>query len=556
LSSPRWLRGTYSIRTHLIAFGLATLLPVTILAGVLLFRSANLERDQLEARLVQVAGDIAKDLDRDLDRHFTLLKTLATLPSLANGNWQEFHTQASAALQDRASILLIDRDLRQLVNTYVPFGRQPPFSGDPQTALRVIETKEAGVSDMFYGLASKTWVFNINLPILRNGEVQYILHLSQLAANLLPIAQNTNLPPEWTVVLLDRKGQVLTRSADNARWMGAKPDTFATDAAGVNQGLRKTFNLEGAPVLRAVAQSELSGWLVTVSVPLPMAEEPLQKSAANWAFITIIALILTAVSAWMFARALAVPLAAATDAAAALGRGELLENADSSVKEANAIMDALRRAGVELTARAEHQRLLLNELSHRAKNLLAVVQALVMRSLSADRSTAEGRSVLLERLHVLSRAHELQMSTDWNGAPIRDIIAAELAAFTQRVRCDGPDLTIHGEMVQTFGLILHELVTNAAKYGALSNETGSVAVTWSTSGSDPNARFRFRWQETGGPPVSPPAHKGFGSMLFNGVGSSDAANKPRTVFEPDGFVYEFEVWLKTFVRKAAQRPGS
>src|SRR5262245_19517935 len=126
----RWLRGPYSVRAHLFAFALATLLPVTILAGVLLVRSANLEREQLEARLVQVAADVAKDLDRELDRHFTVLRTLATLPSLANGEWHAFYDEATSALQGKAYIVLIDASLRQLVNTALPFGQAPPVTGD------------------------------------------------------------------------------------------------------------------------------------------------------------------------------------------------------------------------------------------------------------------------------------------------------------------------------------------------------------------------------------------------------------------------------------------
>ncbi|MBM3600728.1 MAG: hypothetical protein FJX35_21210 [Alphaproteobacteria bacterium] len=547
--SPRWLRGAYSIRAHLIAFGLATLLPVTILVGVLLVRSAHLERAQLDARLIQVAADLANDLDRELDRHMTVLRTLATLPSLANADWETFHSQAASAMQGSATIILIDRELRQLVNTAVPFGHAPPLTGDPETARRTIESKQPAVSDLFFGLATRTYVYNVAIPITRDGDVQYILLLGRHAGDLLDIVRNPSLPPEWTVVILDRKGVVLARSTNHEKWVGSRPDAFAADLADADRGVRNAVNPDNEPVLRAVARSDISNWLVTVSVPLPIAEAPLISSAWTWTFITVVALIVTAVSAWLFARTLSVPLAAATDAAAALGRGELIESPGSSLKEANAIMTALRRAGIELNVRAEHQRFLLNELSHRAKNLLAVVQALVMRSFSGSRSLAEGKQLLLERLHALARAHELQMTTDWKGAPIKDIIAAELEPFAARVDAEGPDLTINGEMVQTLGLLLHELATNAAKYGALSNDLGRISMSWSTAGSGDDARFRFRWQETGGPTVSPPVHRGFGSMLLNGLGS--ASIKPKLAFAPDGFIYEFDVALDYFVRTTA-----
>src|SRR5690242_12283993 len=116
----------YSLRTHLIVFAAGILIPAIILAGVLLGRSAALERAQLEARLIQVAEDLANDIDRDIARDFTLLHTLARMPSLASEDWQSFYAQAKAALQDKAYVVLIDSSMRQLVNTYAPYGSQPP----------------------------------------------------------------------------------------------------------------------------------------------------------------------------------------------------------------------------------------------------------------------------------------------------------------------------------------------------------------------------------------------------------------------------------------------
>ena len=91
MTGRRKLRGSYPIRTHLIAFGLILVLPLTALAGVLFVRSATLERDQVEARLVQLADDLAEDIDRDIERHFTILNTLATLPSLQDADWPTFY---------------------------------------------------------------------------------------------------------------------------------------------------------------------------------------------------------------------------------------------------------------------------------------------------------------------------------------------------------------------------------------------------------------------------------------------------------------------------------
>jgi two-component sensor histidine kinase len=176
-----------------------------------------------------------------------------------------------------------------------------------------------------------------------------------------------------------------------------------------------------------------------------------------------------------------------------LGRGEPLAPLDSAVVEADRIVAALRKAEAELRQRGEHQSLLLSELAHRVKNVLSVVQALVMRSLSEERSIPEAREVVTKRLQALARAHEFLVRADWRGASLRELVEAELAPFSSRAHVLGPDVMLDAKMVQTFAIVLHELATNAAKHGSLSTDRGSVGVSWTVTGSSTDARFRWRW---------------------------------------------------------------
>jgi two-component sensor histidine kinase len=183
-----------------------------------------------------------------------------------------------------------------------------------------------------------------------------------------------------------------------------------------------------------------------------------------------------------------------------------------------------------------------------AAPIRGVVQSLVMRTLSDQRSTAEARDVLLERVHALGRVQELLMRTDWRGAPIKDIVAAELEPFGERVRMSGPPLVVDGKMVQTLALVLQELATNAVKHGSLSDGRGSVSINWSVSGQGADARFKFGWEERDGPRVQPPSRKGFGSTLLETAITSDLSIEPHLSFEADGFVYELEAPLGAIVQ--------
>ena len=187
---------------------------------------------------------------------------------------------------------------------------------------------------------------------------------------------------------------------------------------------------------------------------------------------------------------------------------------------------------------------LVQELTHRVKNLLSVFQSITSRTLTGGRSLEEAHEVLIGRLQSLGHAHELLTEASWQGADLRDVVMAEIAGFSERVRISGPPVALGPSGVQTFALIVHELCTNAAKYGALSNAKGEVIAEWSLGGGGTNAYMDFSWQERGGPPVEPASHQGFGLSLINAMGSTPT-EEPVIDFAPDGFACRIRVPLNT-----------
>jgi two-component sensor histidine kinase len=191
----------------------------------------------------------------------------------------------------------------------------------------------------------------------------------------------------------------------------------------------------------------------------------------------------------------------------------------------------------------ERQLLLTSELAHRGKNLLAVILSITSRSLSGARPLAEARDVLIQRLHALARNQSVLIAEGFAGAPLTEIVRLEFESFSDRVKAVGPRVMLNPRVAQTFTLLVHELATNATKYGALSRPDGQIAIHWSIEGVGADARFRFQWQELNGPPVVPPTRQGFGRILLEKVAAQEFGVLPKVRFAPEGLIYEIEAPL-------------
>jgi two-component system CheB/CheR fusion protein len=196
----------------------------------------------------------------------------------------------------------------------------------------------------------------------------------------------------------------------------------------------------------------------------------------------------------------------------------------------------------DITARrvAENERqLLTQELSHRVKNSLAVVQGLASQTSRNVSSVAEFRDAFIGRLHSLARAHDVLLATQWQAADLTKLVKAALGAYgsgdQEVISISGPSVQLAPQQVLGLSLVLHELSTNAAKYGAMSCEGGRVDVSWSIVEDDETGRnVRLLWQESGGPPVVPPESNGFGTKLIDRASRFELRGNVELSFPPDG----------------------
>jgi two-component sensor histidine kinase len=197
------------------------------------------------------------------------------------------------------------------------------------------------------------------------------------------------------------------------------------------------------------------------------------------------------------------------------------------------------RAVSELKDSAERQVLLTRELEHRIKNTLAMVGAIANQTMRGE-NVGAAREAFAARLMILSRAHDILTQTSWTSASIKEVVEGALAPHRTaqaRIHASGPNLELQPKQALALAVAVHELATNAVKYGALSSR-GSVEIVWSNGLMESRPGFRFVWTESGGPPVVKPTQhqKGFGSRLIERMLANDFGGKVETHYRPDGVV--------------------
>ncbi len=221
--------------------------------------------------------------------------------------------------------------------------------------------------------------------------------------------------------------------------------------------------------------------------------------------------------------------------------------------DGSAVWDGLQIDITDHKRAEDHLRLLINELNHRVKNTLATVQSLAAQSLRRldprDEDVRATCGAFEARLFALARAHDILTRENWKGANLTDVLAEACAPYASkgsdctRVDMKGPDLRISPAMALSLSMSLHELFTNALKYGALSHASGRIRLRWSTHPDSAGRRLLMRWEERGGPPVCPPQRTGYGSRLIEKGLARELNGSARIAYEPEGVVCTIDVPL-------------
>jgi two-component sensor histidine kinase len=218
----------------------------------------------------------------------------------------------------------------------------------------------------------------------------------------------------------------------------------------------------------------------------------------------------------------------------------LLDEHDAVLGTTSVAVDISDRKASE-----DQLRLVLRELTHRCKNMLAVIHAIARQTASRTRSVDDFLDRFSARLVAIGCSHDLLIADDWHGASLRMLVEQQLGNHTDRIgeqiAIEGEDVMLKPEAVQNLGLALHELATNAQKYGSLSGPEGRVSIRWQFC--EDASKLRLTWQERGGPPVTPPERSGFGRAMIETVVGRALEGDVRLSFPPKGVRCEIVIPL-------------
>lgn len=284
------------------------------------------------------------------------------------------------------------------------------------------------------------------------------------------------------------------------------------------------------------AYSQLIGWRDVVGLPLREA----LPEVVEQGFIGLLDQVTASAEAFV-GREIKVALQRTPDGPL---EDRFLDFIYQPIVEADGSVSGVLVEGSDVTDKVlagEQQRLLLDELNHRVKNTLATVQAIARQTLRGALTPEDFARAFEARLLALSQTHNALTDSQWAGAGLRQILAQELAPYDPaRIAMDGPDVNLPARVALSLGMVFHELATNAAKYGALSVETGRLLLTWR---AEPPGMLSFEWREAGGPAVAAPSRRGFGSRLIERSIGAELRGQVAIDYAPEGLACRFTVSL-------------
>jgi two-component sensor histidine kinase/CheY-like chemotaxis protein len=552
-----------SVREWLLLIVAASSLPLLVVTCWLGYSDYMRLRGATLSELTSVSRALVQVMDRDLTARAGMLRVLAEDPSLKANDFRVFDQRARAVLDIMpagSTIVLTDKSGQEIVNTNVPFGGRLPQASDLDSVHKVALTNNVWISDLFIGATSKRRLIGVYVPVRINTDVAYILGIGFPANELVSILNAQQLPQDSVAGILDRTGTIVARTRNPDAWVGKRAtDAIEKGIGRSDEGNIEALSLDGVKVVTAWVRSPRTGWTIAIGQASATLTSALLE---NYVFVAIGGLLavlsglsIVALVGGRFIKA----MSTLSDRAAAVGTGTEPPFAPSEIEEIDSVHHALTRASRLISERAkqrdsaeDQQRMLMAEIDHRVKNILANVQAIASLSLPPTPQTKS----FTERLSALARVHNLLAQSRWRGTSLKMLVESTLAAYSgavgQQVVIRGEDALLRPSTAQALSLILNELATNASKYGALSDPTGRLVVEFMHNSE--STEVVIHWIEWNAKPIAAPTAKGFGSVLIDRL-ARELPGKVERVFHDSGLECRVSLSLSGYEAIAAPAPA-
>jgi two-component sensor histidine kinase len=516
-----------SLSLYLAALVALVALPLLFYAAFLL-ANIQFEEQARQARIAQNEADgLAVRVGQQLRDMTIALNVLASSPELESGQLDAYYSRSKVALRDsRYFLLAVRADGQQLFNTRTTYGQPLGVTSDLDSLKGALASGQIVVSNAFLGRTSERYVFNAIKPLPAGGVSGVAaLILTQNVDQIKQLVAAEPLFAGWSTVIVDASRRVVLAQG------GLAPgESFSEDRI-------TAANSDSDDVVLYSAAVPNSGWTAYVFGPAAAS----QNFDIWWQLFLggLIVFAMALVAGLAIGRQLNRSAAALADMAVRIGNGEVVPPIVTPVSEINRVALAMSKASNERSEAEGEMRLISRELVHRTKNLLAVVQALISQTLRQGGTLEQFQERVNGRIQGLAQSIDLMVSRDGRGVSLRTLIERQLTAFTAgkaQLEISGAEILLKPDVVQTLGMAFHELSTNAVKYGALSVPGGRLEVSWqreAPAGHEPV--LTLHWKEIGGPPASPPEHKGFGTTVIERHIAQALNAKVELSYSPQGF---------------------
>jgi two-component sensor histidine kinase len=539
-AEPGPVRPPRPIAVYLFVLALVALVPAFAFSAVLLQRNNEAQERVVETLITGSARSIMQAVDREVFANISMLKVLATTKTLQEGDLLSFYTQVKTALEGTNTyVYALDRDFNVLFSTRSEFGAASARATDTASPQQALDSKDVVVSGLVRGAISDNNVFNVLFPVFTGRYSPLILAISRDAATIETALLSDKLPDGWNVAMIDKAGIIIAAS-DGAGAIGEHFRLAEVASLNTTPGLIN-IRAGGEAYRAAVRQSFLTGWTLVAWAPSTVIAKPLLD--AVWSLAVgglLLAAIVVLVVYWVTLQ-IGRSVRGLEAEARRLGAGQPVTARDYPISEIATVSAAIEDASKRRQQAETEVRFLMRELAHRSKNQMTVISAMAKQTARGADSVPEFVQSFERRIFGLARSTDLLLANGAVGVDLRELVNGQLDPFKpddpKRVTVEGPSVRLNMQSAQILGMAIHELSTNAVKYGSLRSNNGRLDVKWELDG----LLLQLAWRETVVPFTPPTERRGFGTTVLESmVGRSLGAHVERIVHE-NGLEWRFAV---------------